>query len=255
MKLALYQGPAIGGATEAAFACISTQLTAAAAAGAGMLVMPELYLPGYNRPEMHRDLSQPRGGDWETRLSAMARDAGCGLTIGWAEREGDTVYNAATAFDRNGAVLGHYRKIQLFGEMERASFTPGEHFCTFELGGVKTALLICYDVEFAHHVRALVAEGVELILVPTANPVGFDHVQRLIVPARAAEMAITIVYANFCGDDAGLQFGGLSLIAGLDGAPIVSAGLGEALLVADLRITQELPQALLSTQLEDYREL
>ena len=255
MKLALYQGPAISGATEETFACVSTQLTAAAAAGATMLVMPELFLPGYNQPELHDRLSQPRGGDWETRLAGMARAAGCGLTIGWAEREGETVYNAATAFGADGGVLGHYRKIQLFGPMEQASFAPGDAYCTFELGGVKAALLICYDVEFAPHVRALAEQGVSLILVPTANAVGFDHVQRAIVPGRAAELGLTIVYANYCGFEAGLSFGGLSLIADPLGQPMVSAGRGEALLVADLGVNDDLPTPSLSTQLADYREL
>lgn len=255
MKLALYQGPAISGATEEAFACIRTQLNGAAAAGAGMLVMPELFLPGYNQPEMHGTLSQPRGGAWETRLAAHAREAGCGLTIGWAEREGDRVYNAATAFGPDGAVLGHYRKIQLFGPMETASFVPGEAYCTFDLGGMKAALLICYDVEFAPHVRALAGQGVSLVLVPTANPAGFEHVQNYTVPGRAAELGLTIAYANYCGTDAGLPFGGRSLIAGPLGDALVSAGRGEALLVADLGVLGDLPKAALSTQLTDYREL
>ncbi len=255
MKLALYQGPAQSGATEAGFATIQTQLAAAAAAGAAMLVMPELYLPGYNHPDHHRDLAQPRGGAWETRLAAMARDAGCGLTIGWAERDGGAVYNAATAFGADGAVLGHYRKVQLFGPMERASFQPGNGFCTFDLHGTRCALLICYDIEHAAHVRALAEQGVTLFLVPTANPQGFEHVQRLSVPARAAEYNVTVAYANFCGDDAGLMFGGGSVIAGPLGTTLAQAGPHEALLVTDIPGTQGIDPLLLSTQLSDFRKV
>lgn len=255
MKLALYQGPAQSGATEAAFATIQTQLAASAAAGAGMLVMPELYLPGYNHPDHHRDLAQPRGGAWETRLSDMARDAGCGLTIGWAERDGDIVYNAATAFGADGAVLGHYRKIQLFGPMERASFEPGDAYCTFDLGGEKCALLICYDIEHAAHVHALAAQGVTLFLVPTANPQGFEHVQRLSVPTRAAELNVTVVYANYCDDDAGLMFGGCSVIAGPLGAVLAQAGTAPALLITDIPGTAGIDPALLSTQITDFRKI
>ncbi|TMV53185.1 nitrilase, partial [Thioclava sp. BHET1] len=48
MKLALYQGPSPAGDCTAALARVATWLGAAKAAGAAMLVMPELFLPGYN---------------------------------------------------------------------------------------------------------------------------------------------------------------------------------------------------------------
>ncbi|NDV98413.1 carbon-nitrogen hydrolase family protein [Salipiger sp. PrR002] len=253
MKLALYQGPPIGGDIEAGISRLGAQLEAAAAAGARMLVAPELFLPGYNQPELHGALSQPRGGDWSDRLSGLARAAGCGLCVGWAERDGDLVYNAATCWDADGTELGHYRKIQLFGPMEKASFAPGSDYCLFELEGLRAAMLICYDVEFAAHVKALAERGAELILVPTANPVGFEHVSRVFVPARAAEVGVTIAYANFCGTDAGLSFGGESLIAGPDARPLASAGTAETLLIAE--VGTPIAPGLRSTQLQDFREV
>lgn len=253
LTLGLYQGPPVMGDPEAGLARLQRQLTAAAAAGARMLVAPELFLPGYNRPDLHAALAQPMGGAWCRRLAGMAREAGCGLTVGWAERDGDAVYNAATAFDRDGTILGHYRKIQLFGPMEAASFAPGGSYCLFDLDGVKTGLMICYDVEFAPHVRALAERGARLLLVPTANPAGFEHVSTAFVPARAAEMDLTIAYANFCGDEAGLAYGGRSLIAGPDAQVIAAAGRAECLLVATLG--PEPDRALRSTQLADYRKV
>lgn len=241
------------GDPEAALTRLAGQLRAAAMAGARMLVAPELYLPGYNRPDLHASLSQPRGGAWERRLAALARDAGCGLAIGWAERDGETVFNAATAFGRGGSVLGHYRKVQLFGPMEQASFAHGSAYCLFDFEGMKSALLICYDVEFAQHVRALGEQGVKLILVPTANPAGFEHVSDIFVPARAGEMDLTIVYANYCGVEDGLAFAGQSIIAGPDTHAIARAGRTEALLVADLG--PETAPGLRSTQLADFRKV
>jgi len=253
MKLALYQGPPIGGDVEAGFARLGAQLGAAARAGASMAVFPELFLPGYNRPDLHRSLAQPLGGAWTDRLAALAREAGCGLTVGWAEREGEVVYNAATCFGARGERLGHYRKIQLYGPMEKASFSPGADYCLFDLDGVPAALMICYDVEFAPHVRALAERGVKLILVPTANPEGFDFVSRVFVPARAAEMGLTIAYANFCGTEGELTFAGQSVIAGPDASLFAAAGKGEALLVAEIGISPD--PRFLSTQLADFRKV
>ncbi len=255
MKLALYQGPSPAGDLGVAFAAIDRTLGTAAASGAQMALMPELFLPGYNQTDRMAALAQPRDGDWQSRLSQLCRAHGCGLTIGWAERAGDVVYNSATAFDGQGNVLGHYRKIQLFGPAEAAIFTPGDAYCTFDLNGRKTALLICYDVEFAHHVHALADLGVDLILVPTANPAGFDVVADAMVPARAAERALTIAYANLCDTENGLTYGGKSIIAGPDGQALATAGRGPTLLIADLAATADLNPATLSTQSRDRRDL
>ncbi len=255
MKLALYQGPAIGGDIEAGFIRIEKQLSAAALSGARMTVFPEVFIPGYNRPDLHRSLAQPLDGEWTERLSEIARKAGCGLTIGWAEQFDGKVFNAATCFDESGERIAHYRKIQLYGPMEQASFEFGDCYTVFELAGRKAALLICYDVEFPQHCIALANQGVSLILVPTANPRGFEYVSDILVPARAAEMRLTIAYANFCGKEGDIAFGGRSVIVGPDGKALASAGTGETLLVTDLSALDTIDQTLLSQQQADYRRI
>lgn len=254
MKIALCQSPTTDGDIEGAFARIDRALGAATLAGADLAIFPELVLPGYNRPDLHADLAQVQGGEWEVRLAGLCRTAGCGLAIGWAERDGDVIYNSASCFDANGRKVAHYRKIQLFGPMENSVFQPGDAYTVFDYGGVKAALLICYDVEFAHHVSALAAQGIKLLLVPTANPAGFEVVNTILVPARAYENAITVVYANFCGPEAGLDFGGRSIIAGPDGKTIAQAGTGETLLFADLDLDAVDP-TFLSTQARDRRDI
>ncbi len=253
MKLALYQGPSPAGDVDEALQRVDTMLAAAAAAGAGMAVFPELFLPGYNQPDLQRALAQQAGGAWEDRLAGLCRAHGCGLAIGWAERDGDRLYNTASCLDAGGTTLARYRKIQLFGPVEQATFAPGAAYVTFALGRYRAALLICYDVEFAHHVSALADLGVEVLLVPTANPAGFDAVPDFLVPARAAEARMIIAYANLCGHEAGLDYGGRSLIAGPDGVALALAGRGETLLVADLAQCDGLDKARLSTQAADRR--
>lgn len=254
MKLAVAQNPPAGGNLDAIFAGIERDYRGSCALGATVLVLPELVLPGYNCPELHAALSQPIDGPWITRLRAMVRDGGCALVFGWAEREGDRVYNAATVIGPEGEILAHYRKIQLYGEMERASFCHGETLpAVFELGGRACALLICYDIEFPGHAAALGARGAEVVFVPTANPAGFEHVQSVLVPARAFENAMTVAYANFCGLDNGLAFGGHSVIAGPDGKVLAEAGPSPALLVVDLPKLDSYPAHLLSSQRQDYR--
>lgn len=254
MKLAVYQAVVTDGDVAGALARLRRTLAASAAGGARMLVAPELLLPGYNRPDLHGSMAQDRDGAWISALRDMAREAGCGLTLGWAERAGGQVYNAATTIGADGAILAHYRKIQLFGPMERESFAAGDAApLVFDLEGRRAGLLICYDIEFPGHAADLARAGADLVLVPTANPAGYEHVQDLLVPTRAYENRLCVAYANYCGQEAVLHFSGRSLIAGPAGRPLAAAGTTEALLIAELPPIGAFPPDLLSTQDRDYR--
>ena len=256
MIVAAYQGFSPEGNIESALAKVDETLAKAADKNVEMVVFPELYLPGYNQMKSHHSVAQKQGESWEIQLSLLANKHGCGLTLGWAEREGDSIYNSASTFDRTGKKLAHFRKIQLWGAIEQSIFNFGDSYVTFELAGIKTGLLICYDVEFPQHVLALAQMGVQLILVPTANPEMFSVVCDTLVPARASENAMTIVYTNYCGSDNGLSFCGQSTIVGPLAQPLASAGPDdEDLLIADLSSINNIDAALISTQLTDFRKV
>ncbi|WP_395539997.1 nitrilase-related carbon-nitrogen hydrolase [Neotabrizicola sp. sgz301269] len=249
MKLALWQGVSPLSDLDLAVDQAERALRAAGALGAAALVLPELWLPGYNQPDMAQK-GLTHDSVFLARLAAAARAAGCALVMGYAEREGARLYNSAIAFGPQGETLAHYRKIQLYGPREKALFTPGDQYSTFSLSGETTALLICYDVEFAPHVKTLADQGVRVILCPTANMQPFTHVIRHSIPAMAANHGLTIVYANFCGSEGDLTYLGGSLIAGPHGEVLAQAGETPALLVAEIPARDA---ARLSTQSADLR--
>jgi predicted amidohydrolase len=255
VKLALWQCRPTDGRVAEALGALERQLGAAAAAGARLLVVPELYLPGYNRPDLHAELAQPVDGEWMTRVREVARATGCGVCLGWAERDGSDVYNAATLIGPDGSFLVHYRKIQLFGGMEADSFRRGSTLGpVVEIDDRRVGLLVCYDIEFPGHAAALGAAGADVILVPTANPLGYEHVQHTLVPARAHENDAVVAYANLVGAEGNVRFGGLSVVAGPDGLPLAAAGArGEALLVVDLAAAEAVPPAGHGNRGADYR--
>ncbi|MES2435114.1 MAG: nitrilase-related carbon-nitrogen hydrolase [Pseudomonadota bacterium] len=251
LRLALLQAPSPAGDCGVAFEAVERALRAAGAAGADMLVVPESFAPGYNSDAI-AELALIHGGAWQDRLALACYEANCGLVFGYAERDGDAVYNAALALGPDGSELAHYRKIQLYGAREATIYQPGDAYVTFDLAGHKAALLICYDVEFAPHIAALAAAGVTILLVPTANMLPYTHVMRATVPAMAANHGISIVYANYCGAEGDLTYAGGSLIVGADGEVLAQAGIGPALLIADV---PEVDAARLSTQAQDYRDI
>lgn len=251
MRLALWQDQSPMGDQAAAMTRIDQAARAAGSMGAAVLVLPEVYLPGYNLQAIH-DHAMPRSAAVLGQIGAIARAARCAIVLGYAERDRDAIFNAAVVFNVLGNAIAHYRKLQLFGPREKAIYSPGTHHTIFNLGGQKAALLICYDIEFACHVAALAEQGVTLVLVPTANMEPFDHVVRHTVVTMAANYGVTIVYANYCGTEDNLTYVGGSLIAGPHGEILAQAGRVPALLVADV---PDRDPARLSTQAADYRKV
>lgn len=251
MRLALWQGNSPAGDLDRALAEAEAALTAAAAMGAAALVLPEVWLPGYNQPDIPAR-ALPLDSPPLRHLAGLAKATGTALVLGYAERAGDIVYNAAACFGPDGALLANYRKVQLYGPREAAIYRPGDTWAIFPLSGETVAILICYDVEFAPHVKSLADRGVTTLLVPTANMQPFTHVARHTVPAMAANHGVTIAYANYCGAEGDLTYVGLSLIAGPHGEILAQAGDTPALLIADIPLRDA---ARLSTQSADLRTL
>ncbi|MCX7286586.1 MAG: nitrilase [Rhodobacterales bacterium] len=213
------------------------------------LVLPEIWLQGYNQPDIPARALRLDSAPMQ-RLSRAARTSATTLVVGYAERDGSSVYNSAACFGPDGSVLANHRKLQLYGPREHGIYTPGDTFTTFSLGAQTAAILICYDVEFASHIKTLADRGVTLILVPTANMSPFTHVARHTVPAMSANHGVTIVYANYCGREGKLDYVGLSLITGPHGEIVAQAGDTPTLLVAEI---PHRDPARLSTQAADLR--
>ncbi|WP_374430206.1 nitrilase-related carbon-nitrogen hydrolase [Tabrizicola sp.] len=251
MRLALWQGTSPASDIETACTQAEAALAAAAALKADSLVLPEVWLPGYNQPNIPAQAIALDSAPM-TRLAAAAKRHATALVVGYAERDGDCLYNSAACFGPDGAVLCNYRKVQLYGPRERALYTPGDTLPTFRLGAETAAILICYDVEFAPHIKSLADRGATLILVPTANMAPFTHVPHATVPAMAACHGVTIAYANYCGTEGDLTYVGLSTIAGPHGEILAQAGETPTLLITDIPPRDP---ARLSTQAADFRAL
>lgn len=246
MLLGLYQTKSPAGDVPAGLSTIEKALSEAAAASVDMLVMPELFLPGYGAAV---------GGTHYEGLIEMAQDAAKAHGLALVMGVPDQGENAAFAFGPDGGVLARYAKIQLFGEAEAEAFHPGKAYAVFEYMGVRIGLLVCYDVEFPEHVRALKRLGAEVILVPTANMMPFVNIHTIAVPARALENAVTIVYANYCGSEGDLTYTGLSGIFGPDGYLVAGKAQGEGLCVAELPGPWREHDIPLSTQLSDLKRI
>jgi predicted amidohydrolase len=227
MRLALWQTASHGGE-------LRETAEKGKAAGADLLLCPELWPTGYNDPERVKSGAEAADGPTARMVAEISAECGLAIAYGYAERGEAGIFNAAQVFGRDGGRLAHYRKTHLFGAMEKSLFAAGDRLePPFTLDGRRIGLLICYDVEFPETVRALRQAGAELILAPTAVGVGGSFVADILVPARAIESQLHIAYANHCGEENGLVYCGASCLCGPEGK-IAAAGSGPELLIADL---------------------
>ncbi|MDE8345658.1 MAG: carbon-nitrogen hydrolase family protein [Acidocella sp.] len=234
MKISLCQTAGHINNPEAGFALMAQMAAEAKAAGADLLLLPEMYLSGYN-------IGLENAQKWaidEKGLEparAIARDYAMALVFGYPERVGTDVANAAVLIDGNGEILLNYRKSHLYGGLDRDMFKAvGGEFTLASWRGLKIGLLICYDIEFPEPARRLALAGADVILVPTAQMEPYEQVARHVIPARAFENQVYVAYANHSGAEDGLQYIGLSSICGPNGAILAQAGREAAMIYAEI---------------------
>ncbi|MFJ9586866.1 carbon-nitrogen hydrolase family protein [Streptomyces acidicola] len=235
MRTALLQSSGRSGSVAENLKVLDEAAGRAAAAGAGLLVAPEMFLTGYAIGDGIARLAEPADGDSAAAIAETARRHGLAVAYGYPERAGDQVFNSAQLVSADGIRLANYRKTHLYGCFERDHFTPGEQpVVQAELGGLRLGIMICYDVEFPENVRAHALAGTDLLLVPTAQMHPFQFVAESMVPVRAFENQLYVAYVNRVGREGEFDFVGLSTLAGPDGVAHARAGRGEQLLLADV---------------------
>ncbi len=202
----------------------------AAAAGADLLLAPELVVGGYGAPAAELP------ADADRTVAGIAAGAGVAVCAGVPVVDAGC-FDGAVLADASGRILTTYRKRVLWGDYETTTFAAGDAAPEIvTVAGVRVAIVVCYEVEFPEAVRDVVLRGADVVLVPTANPAGYEPVPTVLVPARACENQSYVAYANLAGTARAVRFGGRSVVAGPDGVIASAAADGTDLLVVDLDV-------------------
>jgi deaminated glutathione amidase len=113
-------------------------------------------------------------GPFVTHMSELARRHNVLMIAGMAERiDGDSVraYNTVVVADRNGEIVGTYRKIHMFdalGIKESEVMVPGNgSTLVFPFDDHVIGLATCYDLRFPELARALVDQGANVLIYPS----------------------------------------------------------------------------------------
>ncbi len=235
MKIALWQTQPIHDADRALLE-LARICEQASAAGASIVLTPEMMLGGYNiGPGAVRALAD-QAGVFSDKVSEIAKKYQIAIAVGMAVPKDNKPFNAVVLIDRSGCEIGRYHKTHLYGETDAKQFSAGHSLAPLvQLHNWKIGFAICYDIEFPEVARSLALQGADLILVPTANMEPYDTIPSRIVPARAEENGLFIAYANYVGAEEPYKYCGLSCVCNRSGNDLARAsGTAPDLIFADL---------------------
>lgn len=222
MRIALAQTSLAPASTDEALAELARHAEAARRGGAGLVLFPELFLCGYGDAQRVRDLALP-AATLADLLGPIARHAGVALCVGYAERGQEGLYNAALLVDASGAPRLNYRKMHLWETFESTVFTPGDLPAIAVLDGIRTGILICFDLDFPATAQDLARRGADLILVPSATTLPYHIVPEAQVPVRAYENAVFVAFCNHAPSACRTDYAGASTVAAPDGSVLARA--------------------------------
>jgi 5-aminopentanamidase len=201
----------------------------AAAAGARLVVLPELSDSGYVFADAGeaQSLASPAASSVTLReWRSLAARHDLAIAGGFCELGQDgTLYNSAAVVDASGT-RAVYRKAHLW-DAEKKIFAAGDSappVVALPFGDV--GLMICYDLEFPEWVRLAALSGADLVAAPvnwpasaSPPPAGERSGEVVVAQAAAWSNGVFIAVADRCGTERGVHWVGGSVIVGRGGYP------------------------------------
>ncbi|MDQ1696479.1 MAG: deaminated glutathione amidase [Frankiaceae bacterium] len=212
----------------------------AAEGGAGLLLAPEAAMHGFGRADLPlAPIAEPLDGPFVTGLQEAARRYAVAVVAGMFETvAGDATraYNTAVAVGPDGTLTGRYRKQHLFDalgwvESERLEAGAADDRLVFDCGDLTVGVLTCYDVRFPELARALVDDGADLLVLPSAWVAGplKEEQWSTLVRARAIENVLWVAAA----DQSPPVYAGRAMVVDPFGVVVASLAERDGLVFAD----------------------
>lgn len=221
-----------------------------------LVVCPELFSSGYHAENQLSQNAETADGAFASQVAELARTSHTAIIYGYPERDGENLYNSALCIDSQGQKIATRRKLLLPPGFEARLFTPGiGRIAVFDLNGVRCAILICYEAEFPEAVRAVAMAGAQIVAVPTALAAQWHNVAYQLIPTRAFENGVWLLYANHAGEEFGLRYLGASCIIAPDGKDAARAGDEETLISARIDLKAVETSQMRLPYLEDLAQL
>ena len=212
-----------------------------------LIVFGEMTLTGYPCKDDIKTLAELKDGSSITKLKEIAKEQNKYIIFGMPIKDQKIkglIHNAAVLLHPNGKV-NIFKKwfLPTFGPFEeKIFFDEGETLPIFETSFGKIGICICYDIYFPEITKAFSLQGADIIICISASPSVTRKYFETLLPARAIENTVFIIYANIIGNQENLVFWGGSQVYDPLGNQLVKAPYFEESMIncsLDLSIIQE----------------
>ncbi|PMC35263.1 carbon-nitrogen hydrolase [Bacillus sp. UMB0899] len=201
------------------------------------IVLPELWTTGYDLTRLE-EISDENGEKTTSFLQELAKKYNVHIVGGSIAKKIDKqVTNTMLVVDNTGQLIHEYSKLHLFKLMnEHHYLTAGSEKGLFDLGGMKSAGVICYDIRFPEWIRAHTTMGAEVLFVVAEWPMPRLNHWKTLLLSRAIENQCYVVACNRAGTDPDNEFAGHSLIINPWGDILAEADGNPGMISAELDI-------------------
>lgn len=232
MKIALIQTDIAWADVEANHRRVAEALQGAAAQGARLAILPEMFSTGFCMDAAR--VAQPEGGPSEAFLLTQAGLHGLTVIASVPQTQADgPPRNVALVVPPDGRI-SRYAKIHPFSLAgEDRVYAAGDRVVTVDVEGVRVTPLVCYDLRFPEPFR-VAARDTDLFVVVANWPERRRAHWRALLLARAIENLAFVAGVNRVGEGDGLRYLGDSVLHSPWGETLVSAAEAPAVLVADV---------------------
>jgi predicted amidohydrolase len=203
------------------------------AAGADLIILPELWNIGFMSFDRYRSEAEHRDGPTISRMQALAKETNAFLYTGsFVEVDAGQYFNSSYLISPVGEILANYRKIHLFGysSKEPEILSHGDQIVVAKTPLGNFGLATCYDLRFPELFRRMLEKNAEVFLICSAWPYPRLEDWIMLNRVRALENQGFLISANAVGMNRGIQFAGHSMIINPWGIILASAGDDEVIL-------------------------
>ena len=239
LKIALAQMDIAFGQPDQNFDKVAQFVEQASVKNADVVVFPEMWNTGYALTDLSK-LADPNGQRTQNFLTALSKKYNINIVGGSvATSINQHFYNTSYVVDKIVNLLSTYHKVHLFGPMNEEKFiSSGDQENVFELAGVTSSSLICYDIRFPEWVRTNMAQGAKIFYVVAEWPQQRIEQWQILLQARAIENQAFVVAVNRVGADPDNAFNGHSLVIDPLGKILLDAGETESLQLVEIDVNQ-----------------
>lgn len=219
---------------------------AAAARGAGLVVLPEVF-NWRGRTADTLAFAEAVPGPSSEHMAGLARELKLHILAGSILEKiagADKVFNTSLLFDAGGCCIARYRKVHLFDvtidadlAISESTFRrPGSEVVVAPTALCRLGLSVCYDLRFPELYRILSQRGAEVVAVPSVFtvPTGEAHWESLL-RARAIENQVYVIAPDQIGrHPSSMDAYGHSMIVDPWGKIVAQAEPGPGVICADI---------------------